>query len=53
MEVLTPAGSEGYFIEGAGIETREAFDEMAARYGIRFQREASWNDELRRRFGLT
>ena len=53
MEVLTPAGTEGYFIEGAGIETREAFDEMAARYGIRFQREASWNDELRRRFGLT
>lgn len=53
MEVLTPAGSEGYFVEGAGTETREAFDEMAARYGIRFQRDAAWNDELRRRFKLT
>lgn len=53
MEVLTPAGTEGYFIEGAGMESREAFDEMAARYGIHFQREAAWNDELRTRFGLT
>ena len=53
MEVLTPAGTENYFIEGAGIESQEAFDEMAARYGIVFQRQAAWNDELRRRFGLT
>ncbi len=53
MEVLTPAGTEGYFVEANGIETQDAFEEMAARYGIRFQRDAAWNAELRRRFGLT
>jgi quercetin dioxygenase-like cupin family protein len=52
MEVLTPAGTEGYFLEGSAMESREAFEEMAARYGIRFQRDAAWNDELRRRFRL-
>ena len=52
MEVLTPAGSEGYFVDGEKISDQTAFDEMAARYGIRFLRESPWNDQLRAQFGL-
>jgi quercetin dioxygenase-like cupin family protein len=52
MEVLTPAGSEGYFIEGQSASDQAAFDEMAARYGIRFFRDSPWNERLRNQFGL-
>jgi quercetin dioxygenase-like cupin family protein len=53
MEVLTPAGSEGYFIEGQSAPDQAAFDEMAGRYGIRFFRDSPWNERLRKDFGLT
>jgi len=53
MEVLTPAGTEGYFREAGQQPDREAFDAMAARYGIRFMRDADWNRVPRERFGLT
>ena len=53
MEVLTPAGTEGHFREAGQQPDREAFDAMAARYAIRFMRDADWNRDLRERFGLT
>jgi quercetin dioxygenase-like cupin family protein len=53
MEVLTPAGSEGYFVEGELVMDQSAFDEMAARYGIRFFRDSPWNGRLRNQFGLS
>ena len=53
MEVLTPAGTEGYYPQAGEQPDREAFDPMAERYGIRFVRDAHWNGCLRDRFGLT
>lgn len=52
MEVLTPAGSEGYFVEGQATPDQAAFDEMAERYGIRFFRDSPWNERLRREYSL-
>ena len=50
MEVLTPAGTEGYFREAGQQPDREAFEHA---HGIRFMRDADWNRVLRERFALT
>ena len=54
IEVLTPAGSEGFFEDLAVLarDDRDAFDAVCARYGVRFLRDSPWTEELRARFGL-
>lgn len=54
VEVLTPAGSEGFFDEVGGLaESDDAgFAVLCARYGIRFLPDSAWTAELRARYGL-
>jgi quercetin dioxygenase-like cupin family protein len=54
IEVLTPAGSERWFEEIAGLDAGDAagFDESARRHGIRFLTDSPWTSEIRRRYGL-
>jgi hypothetical protein len=53
-EVLTPAGSERWFEELAGLARAdtEGFEATCRRYGIQFLRDSPWLDQLRQRFQL-
>jgi quercetin dioxygenase-like cupin family protein len=53
LELLTPAGSENFYIEASGAGDQAAFDEVCRRYGIRFFADSEWNQKLREKFGLT
>jgi hypothetical protein len=54
LEILTPAGSEAWFEELAGLDPADpgAFDESCRRHGITFHPSSPWIAELERRFGL-
>lgn len=54
IEVLTPAGSEGWFEQMAASPPADmaAFDALADRYGIRFDRESPWIPTIKQRYGL-
>lgn len=55
LEVFTPGGFEGFFAEvrELGPTDRDAFEEICARYGIRFEWDSPWRAELERRFGVS
>jgi quercetin dioxygenase-like cupin family protein len=53
IEILTPGDGDLFFREARELPegtSREVFEEMAARYGIRFFDD--WTDDLRSRYGL-
>jgi quercetin dioxygenase-like cupin family protein len=54
IEVLTPAGTERWFEEIAGLADgdRAGFDEACRRHRIHFLSDSHWTPELKRRFDL-
>lgn len=51
LELLTPAGSENFYVEASAAADEASFDEVCRRYGIRFFGDSAWNEKLRERSG--
>ena len=54
MDVLTPAGTEGWFEESAALAAgdKTGFDAACRRHGIHFLPDSQWTGELKRRYPL-
>jgi quercetin dioxygenase-like cupin family protein len=54
LEVFTPGGFEGFFeeIRGLSHDDRDGFEAICDRYGIRFEWNSPWVEELGRRYGV-